>query len=883
MEYTIGSTAFTNWEIIKELGEGATGKVFEIHKTDYGITTKSALKVIRVPHSAADLKAALAEGMDEQSVSGYFQGFVDEIVKEIVIMSELKSHPNIVSYEDHQVTPHKDSLGWDILIRMELLTPLLDYQLNHTITEADVIRMGRELTSALVFCQGKGLMHRDIKPENIFVSEAGQFKLGDFGVARTVEKTTGGLSRKGTEKYMAPEVYLGKSYNQTADLYSLGLVLYSFLNRGRLPFYPLDKNQISFADRESAMDRRMRGDAVPAPADASPELAAVILKACAYRAEDRYQTAADMLAALEKVTFGNEKKSGYRAAEFADGSEEKTVGMGYTEPEEKTVGMEYTEPEEKTVGMGYTEPEEKTVGMEYTEPEEESAGTSYDQQAEKTAQSDTAEKEENKIPEKGKDVYQEINLDAGLAQKGGTQSMLIKGKTVLVTIPAGIKEGQQIRLRGLGESGINGGASGDVYIRVHINPQTTYTSANSGTVEDEKKNTKASETKKTRTGKKIKWTAVIIPVLVFAVVFAFAFNQAQELKYEQEKDSAFSSASYSIDDGQYEDAIAMLTDLVDKYPEDYRGYEYLAEAYAELGQYDEALAVLDDGKAHAEDGDFSSQYDEISQKKEYTEAIASAEENAAAGDYEQAQADYQTAIEIDAENVQAYQGMTDLYISQGKYDDGVVWLDSAACDYDTKTGLQAKCLLAKVDKMMNNGDYEGLLNFFKTDRNSKLAGVTTYYYQDGQVRDNIEGGKGLILSTWGVYSGNIVNGSREGSGKQFGIFTDEDKVYTLTEGQWSGNKANGQCTYTYRDLADESQTEVITGNVKDNMLDGDLTIRRKMDNGQEQTFSAHADNGTYSLIRNENGKYVYMENSSGWYGYYETEEELKNHGVWAGY
>ena len=858
MEYTIGSTAFTNWEIIKELGEGATGKVFEIHKTDYGITTKSALKVIRVPHSAADLKAALAEGMDEQSVSGYFQGFVDEIVKEIVIMSELKSHPNIVSYEDHQVTPHKDSLGWDILIRMELLTPLLDYQLSCRITENDVIRMGLELTGALVFCHGKGLMHRDIKPENIFVSETGQFKLGDFGVARTVEKTTGGLSRKGTEKYMAPEVYLGKSYNQTADIYSLGLVLYSFLNRGRLPFYPLDKNQISFADRESAMDRRMRGDAVPAPADASPELAAVILKACAYRAEDRYQTAADMLAALEKVTFGNEKKSGYRAAEFADGSEEKTVGMGYTEPEEKT------------------------VGMEYTEPEEESAGTSYDQQAEKTAQSDTAEKEENKIPEKGKDVYQEINLDAGLAQKGGTQSMLIKGKTVLVTIPAGIKEGQQIRLRGLGESGINGGASGDVYIRVHINPQTTYTSANSGTVEDEKKNTKASETKKTRTGKKIKWTAVIIPVLVFAVVFAFAFNQAQELKYEQEKDSAFSSASYSIDDGQYEDAIAMLTDLVDKYPEDYRGYEYLAEAYAELGQYDEALAVLDDGKAHAEDGNFSSQYDEISQKKEYTEAIASAEENAAAGNYEQAQADYQTAIEIDAENVQAYQGMTDLYISQGKYDDGVVWLDSAACDYDTKTGLQEKCLLAKVDKMMNDGDYEGLLNFFKTDRNSKLAGVTTYYYQDGQVRDNIEGGKGLILSTWGVYSGDIVNGSREGSGKQFGIYTDDNTVYTLTDGQWSGNKANGKCTYIYKDLDQADRTFTVVGNVTDNMFDGDLSYTTQNSEGNDETYSVHADNGTFTTIVVENGLYVFGQ-SPEWNIGYSTEEELKNHGVWAGY
>ena len=865
MEYTIGSTVFTNWKIIKELGEGATGKVFEIHKTDYGITTKSALKVIRVPHSSADLKAALAEGMDEQSVSGYFQGFVDEIVKEIVIMSELKSHPNIVSYEDHQVTPHENSLGWDILIRMELLTPLLDYQLDHSMSETDVIRMGRELTSALIFCQKKGLIHRDIKPENIFVSEAGQFKLGDFGVARTVEKTTGGLSRKGTEKYMAPEVYLGKPYDQTVDLYSLGLVLYSFLNRGRLPFYPLDKNQISFADRENAMDRRMKGEAVPAPVDATGDLGKIIQKVCAYNPADRYQTAADMFTDLEKVTYAEEKQNGYYAA----GCEEKTVGMDYTEPEEKTVGMDYTEPEEKTVGMDYTEPEEKTVGMDYTQTDAR-AGNG------ETVQNDAEKKEDARIPKNGKAVYREISISADTAQKGGTHSMTILGKSVVVTIPRGIKEGQQIRLRGLGEQGINGGTNGDAFIKVHIKPETIKAT-------DNVKDVPGKEEKTPKKNKKFKWASIIIPVIVFAVIFVFARQQAEKKAYEEEKNSAFSTASNRIDDGQYDDAITLLTDLIEKYPEDYRGYEYLADAYAETGQYEEALAVLDDGEVNVEDNDFSSQYDEISQKKEYTEAIASAKSNIEAGNIEQAQADYTTAIEIDEENVLAYEGMADLYISQGKYDDGVAWLDSAACDYDTKTELQAKCLLAKVDKMMNDGDYENLLNFFKTDRNSILAGVSTYYYQDGQVRDNIEGGKGLILSTWGVYSGDIVNGSREGSGKQFGTYADDDKSYTLTEGQWSGNKANGQCTYTNRNLADESKTEVIKGNVKDNMFDGDLTIMQKNGNGQDDTFSAHADNGTYSLIRNDNGEYVYMESSSGWYYYYDTEEGLKNHGVWAGY
>ena len=369
MEYRIGTKVFTNWTIKKELGEGATGRVFEICKTDYGITTRSALKVIRVPRSASDIRAALAEGMDEQSVSSYFKGFVDEIVKEIVIMTNLKSHPNIVSYEDHHVTEHEGALGWDILIRMELLTPLYEYQLSHPMKEKDVLRMGVELTDALSFCQKKGFMHRDIKPENIFVSETGQFKLGDFGVARTVEKTTGGLSRKGTEKYMAPEVYLGRPYGLSVDIYSLGLVLYSFLNHGRLPFYPLDKKQITFADRENALGRRMKGDILPPPASASESAAEVILKACAYRSEDRYHSAAEMHEALKKILYGGqeqiEEPDVHDISEelYELESEEQTVGMVEelsAEPEEKTVGMvEMPEPEEKTVGI--VESEQKTV------------------------------------------------------------------------------------------------------------------------------------------------------------------------------------------------------------------------------------------------------------------------------------------------------------------------------------------------------------------------------------------------------------------------------------------------------------------------------------------------------------------------------------------
>lgn len=158
--------------------------------------------------------------------------------------------------------------------------------------------MAEDICRALVFIQKQGLIHRDIKPANIFVDSLGQFKLGDFGVARTAELTMGGMSKQGTENYMAPEVYHGKPYGASVDIYSLGLVLYRMMNANRLPFYPPAPQRIGLADRENALISRMKGEPLPAPAQASPEFAQIILKACAHDPKERYQTAGQMLEAL---------------------------------------------------------------------------------------------------------------------------------------------------------------------------------------------------------------------------------------------------------------------------------------------------------------------------------------------------------------------------------------------------------------------------------------------------------------------------------------------------------------------------------------------------------------------------------------------------------
>lgn len=326
MNYDIGTVVFDNWVIVEKIGEGTYGQVYKITKTDFGITVESALKVITIPKSPSDIKSAMNEGMDERSVTTYFQGFVDEVVKEIATLAKLKDCNNIVSYEDHAKIGHRNAVGWDILIRMELLYSLDDYKMSKNMKESEVIVLAKDMCHALIACQRNGIVHRDIKPANIFINNIGTFKLGDFGVARTMEKTTG-ASKKGTENYMAPEVYLVKPYNANVDIYSLGIVLYQIMNKGRLPFLPNAPLPVTFADREKAILLRMKGNQIPPPCLAAPAFAGIILKACAYDPRARYQSAAEMLDDLNRLSYTESSNPQNNSYSWDNGGDNGTHGI----------------------------------------------------------------------------------------------------------------------------------------------------------------------------------------------------------------------------------------------------------------------------------------------------------------------------------------------------------------------------------------------------------------------------------------------------------------------------------------------------------------------------------------------------------------------------
>ena len=334
MDKELPVSAWPEWKIIEKIGEGSFGKVYKAQRTERGKSFYSAIKIINIPGSQSELNSVRSETGDDQSTRQYFQNLVEECIQEISTMEYFRGNSYIVSVEDFKVMEYLDAIGWEISIRMEYLTSFIDYCAEKQLTENEVIQLGMDLSKALEYCRKLKIIHRDIKPENIFVSRFGDFKLGDFGIARELERTMSGFSKKGTYSYMAPEMYKGEKYDSRVDIYSLGIVLYKLMNHNRLPFMSLEKQFITYRDKENALNKRVAGEKMSVPADAGELFAQIILKACAYDPAERYQTPEEFYRALDDLKNGRiVKNRQISQSEMLSSKIASTVGNQYRTPQ----------------------------------------------------------------------------------------------------------------------------------------------------------------------------------------------------------------------------------------------------------------------------------------------------------------------------------------------------------------------------------------------------------------------------------------------------------------------------------------------------------------------------------------------------------------------
>ena len=291
---------FGSWQIRELIGKGSRERtrVYRITRNSHGILEEErALKTVTVCE-AARLDKMTARARAEYDANR--KVLCEKACNEVLLMNRLEGEPHIVGYLDWELRDRTG--GTDLLIAMHLLETLETLQdTKDDFCEADVLQVGMDICQALIPCQKEGIVHRDIKPANIFRRPDGKggYLLGDFGISRIVEAGMGASTRIGTPAYAAPEQVRMGGYDSRVDIYSLGIVLYELSNRNCLPFAS------SRYCAEEAVNRRvLYGEPLPAPSGAGPALASVILKACAFRPEERFQTAQEFLDALEKIRYG---------------------------------------------------------------------------------------------------------------------------------------------------------------------------------------------------------------------------------------------------------------------------------------------------------------------------------------------------------------------------------------------------------------------------------------------------------------------------------------------------------------------------------------------------------------------------------------------------
>ena len=456
MEFPGLPSKWREWKIVELLGNGAYGDVYKARRMKDEQEEFCAIKIMKVPGTQSDLEELYLQMNSRDSLKKYLESIIEDYSKEIDVMYSLHNHPNIVQIMDHVM--QEVGVGWVIFIQMELLDPL-----NRTLSrnlrqmgEEEVIRVGIDICKALQSCHSRSIIHRDIKPENIFVDGQGNYKLGDFGTARTISKTMGSMSTKGTYSYMAPEVYLGGKYDARADIYSLGITMYRLLNRNRDPFVDPLKQIVTYGERSAALKRRMDGEPLPPAIDASKKMQQLLTKACAFRPEDRFTDAEQFLHVLTLLQSGSYPLSrrgpfsmhviiplmlgagcvivcilfGWRMLKnrfvsresdrtallqtetmsesaLPQNSSEPMDGLAESEPtgqtEKQTEQTNQTESAEQTEQTNQTEPAEQTEQTNQTEPAEQTEQSTEptEQQTEPTNQSEKPSEEQTQQSETG--------------------------------------------------------------------------------------------------------------------------------------------------------------------------------------------------------------------------------------------------------------------------------------------------------------------------------------------------------------------------------------------------------------------------------------------------------------------------------------------------
>lgn len=294
---------------LKILGKGGSAYVYAAtNKKDFD-RKDFAIKVIGFKGSRVDSKE-FHEAVQVQKQVGSLQDNVVRIYDFTELWVTLDDEDNVISASRQKTdNPGMHTLQLQFIL-MERIDSVIQRNKNGSIRmipeylndadEEDILKVAYDIGTALQRAHNHNVLHRDIKLENIFYSEElDVYKLGDFGIAKKTEDGFAGTQVL-TKGYAAPEVLVSKNrYDNTADIYSFGMMLYVLANGLKFP----ESNTYSVNHRAQYQKNY---ELPPPEKDISDKLYRIIAKACNYNPNARYQTMEGLLLDIKKLIY-NEK------------------------------------------------------------------------------------------------------------------------------------------------------------------------------------------------------------------------------------------------------------------------------------------------------------------------------------------------------------------------------------------------------------------------------------------------------------------------------------------------------------------------------------------------------------------------------------------------
>ena len=275
--FTLEGQTLGKYRVLEALGRGGMAQVYRGYHPQ--LDRHVAIKILR-----ADLV--------EQ------EEFLERFRREAHAVSGLR-HPNIVAVFDFDTQDDFYYMVMELLEGDTLRARLNEYRVRkERMPLNEIVRVLADILNGLEYAHSEGVIHRDIKPANIMLTKKNQAVLTDFGIAQIMgsTKVTATGAMMGTVNYMAPEQGLEGRCDVRSEIYSLGIVLYEMLT-GYTPFD---------ADTPLAILMKHLNDPLPLPSQLDPSLPPsfeqIVLKALAKDPEDRFQSAAEMLAAIQNMT-----------------------------------------------------------------------------------------------------------------------------------------------------------------------------------------------------------------------------------------------------------------------------------------------------------------------------------------------------------------------------------------------------------------------------------------------------------------------------------------------------------------------------------------------------------------------------------------------------